>query len=206
MTPTQYFNLLDITGDILRNCIFTPTVLDECSLGVCRFVCSRLRNMIVINHRTLALQNIAARLGYLNVLRWAYENKASLNEWTTSACAETGQLMILQWLRSKGVKWNTYTAAKSAENGHLPTLQWAVSNGAPANYYVFAGAIRAGHLHILEWAVNEIHWGNNVLEIAMNSGHSQIVEWARAHGGEEVINPPGQDPVEGPAVVEEIPN
>jgi len=73
----------------------------------------------------------AAKLGYLNVIKWARENGCPWDDRVCSTAALKGYLNIVIWARENGCSWNNRTCENAARQGHLEVLKWARENGCP---------------------------------------------------------------------------
>jgi hypothetical protein len=97
--------------------------------------------------------SIIAVYGYLEVLKWARENKYTWNLWTCTNAAEGGHLEVLKWARENECEWNRETCFWAANNGHVEVLKWARDNDCHWDSHAcFLAAANNGHLEIFKWA------------------------------------------------------
>lgn len=90
----------------------------------------------------------AARVGNLDVLRWARANGCPWNVLTCAYAAAAGHLDILRWARKEGCPWNEATCAFAAAGGHLEVLKWCRANGCPWGEETCASAARGARLEV----------------------------------------------------------
>jgi hypothetical protein len=72
---------------------------------------------------------IAARNGWLDLLKWARENGRPWYMSTCATAASNGNLEILKWARENGYDWRGWICYYAAKNGHLGVLEWIKQNG-----------------------------------------------------------------------------
>ena len=73
------------------------------------------------------------------------------NELTCAMAARGGYLRMLKWMRENKCPWDSKTCFEAGKAGHLEVLKWI--HGQKCEWDVFAGRLAAkyGHLHVLEW-------------------------------------------------------
>ena len=77
--------------------------------------------------------NDAAEMGYLNIVKWARENKCEWNSQTCYSAAIGGHLEVLKWVRAHGCEWTSHIYASAQRGGHFKVLEWLRENGCPEN-------------------------------------------------------------------------
>lgn len=177
------FGLLDLPSDILR-IIFNRQ--DPLLHEVGRFVCKQLWSVLPPDEKIAKVFcTEAARLGYLDALRWAYFNEAPFNAHDVRInAAANGQLELLNWVRTKA-PWTTDVCQSAARAGRLDVLRWAREKGAPWDESVCEAAAAGGHLYVLMWArANGAQWNKSVCNAAAKNGHQAVLEWSRLNGAE----------------------
>ena len=124
---------------------------------------------------------VAAKVGNLDVLKWARENDCSWDRLTCMYAAVGGHLEVLQWARENGCEWSFSTCAGAAKGGHLEVLQWARENDCPWDETTCAGAATGGHLEVLKWArTNGCPWDFRTISNAYP--HDEVRQWAILNG------------------------
>jgi len=63
--------------------------------------------------------NHAAKMGYLDIIKWARENNCCWDSSTCSSAAEMGYLDIIKWVKGNGCQWDSSTCSSAALGGHL---------------------------------------------------------------------------------------
>ena len=100
-------------------------------------------------HIQVKHMRLAARMGHLEVLRWA---RANGFEWIAERAARVGLTFELMQDRRTGSHMDADTCKSAAEGGHLEVLQWARANGCEWDSDTCAIAAQGGHLEMLQWA------------------------------------------------------
>ncbi len=194
LEQTQLFNL---SNDILRSCLFP--YLDLCSLGICRTVCNKFRNLIEKQRRSFI--PYAIDYGYLKILKWANQNKYKLDfsmppvvngymydfiyydRYDTPCMKICGVEFIRprNWVAIHNYK-NVFVRA--AYCGHLAIIQhyWTSSMIDHVGYIIDYACI-GGNLSIVLWIIDNsgITIGKTLLEriyyYAINYSHLNILKW-----------------------------
>lgn len=96
---------------------------------------------------------IAARHGYLKILKEARNRDFPWDERVSSAAAGNGSLDMLQWMRENNCPWDSETCKSAAEGGHRNLLIWARKSGCPWDYKTTKSAAEAGDYALLIWAI-----------------------------------------------------
>lgn len=127
---------------------------------------------------------IAAKEGYLEIVRFL----SKIGQvWSESACttaAEFGHLDILQFAHENGAAWDTTTSAAAAQNGHLDCLQYLNRNGCPWDGATIIQAA-CGHVDCLKYALQNRCPADKkglALPAAISGGHMGCVLLLRQHG------------------------
>ena len=117
-----------------------------------------------------------------------------MHEETCAMAAKIGHLEMLKWARAKECSWDEETCAMAAKNGHLEMLKWARAQECPWDKRTCEYAAKNGHLEMLKWArgragrrggspqVGECPWDKRTCEAAAANGHLDVLKWARANG------------------------
>src|SRR5271156_2108265 len=100
--------LLALPTDILRIILSAP-LCSYVELVTVRFVCRRFRDVVLPSpesrKRAHDVCELAARDGYLNLIKWARANGCPWNESTCGYAAWAGHLEVLQWAHANGCPW-----------------------------------------------------------------------------------------------------
>ena len=128
--------LLELPTDLVRLILSSYVARSPLSRVTARFVCRRFRDLLSpLSKETRELAHrfceLAARHGYLNLIKWARTNGCPWDVYTCSYAADGGHLEVLKWARANRCPWNEWTCSCAAIGGHLEVLQWAISNGCP---------------------------------------------------------------------------
>lgn len=129
-----------------------------------------------------------ARLGNLELLKWAREQGCPWDSSTCSAAARSGNLGMLQWLREdeNDCPWDEDTCLSAAKGGFVEVLKYAYENGCPAHSYECEFAAEGGHREVLEWSQQEnrqytFKWSHWTCAVAAGAGHLELLQWLRAN-------------------------
>ncbi len=130
---------------------------------------------------------IAAKLGYLNLLKWVWTGlpAAQLNkDKICETAALGGHLEVLQWAREEDCPWNERTCANAALGGHLEVLKWTLKKGCPWDLLLACErAAGGGNLEMLKWLKEEGYpWDRETCANAAFGGHLEMLQWARKEG------------------------
>jgi hypothetical protein len=132
----------------------------------------------------------SARIGNLEVLRWAFSNHSfDRNNSLCIYAATNGHLEVLKWLRSLDSPWpwNKITSACAASNGQLKVLTWMRRQISPCPWSegTCSSAAHNGHLQMLQWLrIEGCPWNEYSCQCAARSGHFEVLKWLR------IQNPP----------------
>jgi hypothetical protein len=184
--------LLDLPADVLRYRILAHGELDSSSLGVCRFVCRNLRDLLPRKMfppgRWLLRTEIPLPLleviaggclvrgavvhGRTNVLKWALQQGAPLNKWSDqhllNLAAAAGQLQVLQWLL-KETTCTPYVCTLYHETSRQ--YCWA---------HAYELAIAYCQLHVAKWLlpfVGALEREDRSLIRLCEVGHMEMLRW-----------------------------
>ncbi len=106
---------------------------------------------------------VFAKLGYLNMLKSAYEHMIAIRGYNydnfmtdrtlVTIAIEHGYLDMLQWAQSIKCDIGSDDCSRAVFNGHIHIVEWLVANKYKWNRSVCLFAIRAGHLDILQYLI-----------------------------------------------------
>ncbi len=138
--------------------------------------------------------NIAAMKGRTEVLSFMLEivPEEVINPATLDAAAKGGRIDVMIWLRDHGANLTAaaeFSAACAIQYGQIETLDWMLAQNLPVNLHSCAphsqiNATFAGHLKSLQWLEdhNQPLKHNQIICIAANYGHEDIVQWCHERG------------------------
>lgn len=110
--------------------------------------------IILISSLRYKVMDIAAQNGYLNLLKYAYENQFPCSKNTTSKAAKYGHLESLKFLIENGCPFDKEVICLDAiENNHLDCLKYLCENGCEFPVSIYYTAIKNGSFHCLKYAV-----------------------------------------------------
>ena len=114
----------------------------------------------------------AAELGNLDMLRYCFEHKCPIDEYTVAFTAHNGHIECLKFLREEAeVEWSEKTACAAAEAGHLNILKYCASRNCKMTADVMAFAAFGGSLECVEFLHKiGVPWSREVCIYAAQSG------------------------------------
>jgi hypothetical protein len=152
--------------------------LDNIDYAMLYFVNKQLQMglKVVFNiYGMLIICNKAAKLGYVNILKWAKERGCChrVGVMTVDNAAKHGHINVLSWARENGYYWCAWTCAKAAKGNQLDTLIWLRDNGCPWDTWICNIAANKGNLEILKWVRdNGCPWTNYTRLCAAKLGYT----------------------------------
>ena len=141
-----------------------------------------------------SLYLIASEKGYLDIIKWLYEQLEIPFENPNSEihvginlmarAVDGGFIDILQYLHTHGCDWNSIICSHAACYGKLDCLRYLHENGCEWDSLTTTGASRNGHLDCLIYAhENGCEWRNPfICSDAAWYGHLDCLIYAREHG------------------------
>ncbi|SPN79573.1 Ankyrin repeat-containing protein [Cedratvirus Zaza IHUMI] len=125
---------------------------------------------------------MALERGYLHILQWSIHCYKGKN--LCEQAAKLGHLEILKWARSQNYPWGPNVCSKAALHGYLEVLKWARENGCKWNKSVILNASIKNDLEILQWTIaNGGEWHNICMIHIIRNGNMKTLQWAVANGG-----------------------
>lgn len=133
---------------------------------------------------------IAARKGYLPIIKWLVENGCPLDEFIFAEAVVGGNLNVLEFLKQNCCPFYPDSCLyEAATKGNLQIIKWLLKNGcslADVDKWTFETAARKGHLQIIKWFVENgcsIRIVNEVSfkEVA-EGGHLHVMQWLHENG------------------------
>lgn len=127
----------------------------------------------------------ASRRGYLDVLKWLFDNKHATSVCAPYYAAQNGHMDALQYLRDNGCPESVLTAVAFAERGDLKMLkEYDVTRSVP-RYRIVNAAIRRGHVHVVKWLKEKQGCDLDVYDayvMAVESGNVEMLTYLREQG------------------------
>jgi len=151
---------------------------------VCRSVCRRWRDLLPAPSadQRERFAPLAARKGWLNILRWAQGNGCTLSSAICSKAAEGGHLDVIMWARENECTWDHETCRAAAFQGDIKVLKWVREQGCPWNGSICEVAAKY-HPEVLKWArENGCLWDELTCASAAGGGRLEVLKWARENG------------------------
>ena len=129
------------------------------------------------------LINECASKGYLNLLKYLYENGYDRDEFTCSYAAENGNLDCLKYLHENGCDWSSSTCMSAAENGNFNCLKYLHENGCTWGSSTCEKAVRYNHFDCLKYAhENGCSWDEFTSYWAAINGNLDYLKYAHKNG------------------------
>lgn len=97
---------------------------------------------------------VAAKFGYLDILKYGFESGHILDEATCHNAAQTGDTSILQWLHEKGCVMNERHLVEAIRKGKYEAVLWLHAHGCRLDTkdpQLCHFAVRAGNLILMKW-------------------------------------------------------
>lgn len=94
----------------------------------------------------------AAFAGHMHILKWAYKQGYTCDEYTFEKAAASGRVDILEWLWEHGVPFDERVCAGAAEFGQLECLTWLRQRGCPWDARTCKRAEHCKEYECLQWA------------------------------------------------------
>ena len=111
---------------------------------------------IIDNLSEYELSLIAAKYGYLNIIKWLRSQNPPC-PWSHETCtvaASYGQLEVLKWLRAQDppCPWSSDLFTSVVQTCNIGMLQWLITQNPPCPYdnIIFEIANNNGNLHVIE--------------------------------------------------------
>ncbi|CAB9518647.1 ankyrin repeat protein [Seminavis robusta] len=126
---------------------------------------------------------VVAKVGNLDVFKWAHEQQFPWNERTCEQAAANGHVKILEYAHKNGCPWDSDTCSSAAKHGQFKALKYACDQGCPWDAMTCAFAAQNGHLEALKWVRSKgCPWDGNTYSYAASNGHWHVLKWARQNG------------------------
>jgi hypothetical protein len=177
--------LFDLPVGVLRYRILSPDVLDYCSLGVCRFVCRKLRDL-------LPRKMIPPAHDQWDMDYWPFL-KPELLDSMVGGCLLTGAVVhgrigVVKWALQQGARFHSNLLIHAAAAGQLELLKWLVQESRLklADHdldlpIVFAEALQNGCLGVAKWLVPFVgraaELDSSTFSRISEGGHVPLLRW-----------------------------
>lgn len=134
-----------------------------------------------------AICEIVAQNGYLEVLKWCFEQGCPLpNRNTTSLielAADRRHFHVVQWLHSQGFPLTAEVFASAASTGLLSLLQWLYDLKCPWDSRACLYAAKNAHFTCLQWLrLNNCPWDERTCALAAGEGYFGMLQWCFENG------------------------
>ena len=106
----------------------------------------------------LCLPVDAAKRGRLDIIKYAHSKRYFLGGIAISYTALYGYLECLKYMFENGGKWDKYTPQFAAKGGHLDCLSFSIENGCEWDESTIKVAAKYGHLECFKYCFQ--HWSN----------------------------------------------
>ena len=93
----------------------------------------------------------AAKVGSIEMIKWARVKGLSFNSLTCESAASNGHLECLKYLHENGSSWDKYACFETAGNGQFECLKYLHKNGCPWDEWACVRAAENGHLECLKY-------------------------------------------------------
>ena len=119
-----------------------------------------------------------AKLGDVEALKWAIDNKFSTQADLCVPAAIGGHLRVLQFLRGMGHTWDDWTTYHASVQGHFEVLEWAVAGGCPMCDSILDLAALSGKIEIVDWLVKTkgLVVEERTVQMAAKGGHLPLLK------------------------------
>lgn len=125
----------------------------------------------------------AAQNGHVEIVQYAHETGSLYLEDTCLQAAKHGHVKVLQYAHKNGCSWDEDTCNTAAMYGHMDCLQYAHKNGCPWSKHTCDLAAQGGHLEILKYAHdNGCPWDETTCSEAAHYGHMECLRYAHENG------------------------
>lgn len=125
---------------------------------------------------------IAARHGYLFIIKYLYKNKIYINdndEKIICAAASYGNhLTTLKWLHKHNFKWDYNVVARAAENNNFEIIKYAIEHNCPTNKSIILAACSSGNLEMLKYLLeHNCPWSDQLYDLASLLNNLEILQY-----------------------------
>ncbi|CAM9799870.1 unnamed protein product, partial [Hapterophycus canaliculatus] len=119
----------------------------------------------------------AAFEGHLPALQWTRRER------TYSLAARGGYLDVLRMARIRDYPWDDSTCSSTLAGGHLACLQWARQNSCEWGKQTCCSATSTVQLEVIRWArENGCQWREDTCLFATSARFTVVLRWVRANG------------------------
>lgn len=128
---------------------------------------------------------VAARMGFIYILKLLHAAGSPFNEHTCSEAAYNGHLDCVQYLHENGCPWYKCICEEAARGGSVDCLRYAHENGCEWDALTCTEAAKNGKLQCLQYAHEHgCDWNVSTCTEAARYGHLECLQYAHEHGCE----------------------
>jgi hypothetical protein len=153
--------------------------------------CNKLAEVQYLRSRScpwsLALLEMGARSGYLDLVRWCYEHGCPWDNvrLVNRYAAESGNVELMAWaLQKSRTRLTEFEMQAAAAKGHTAMCQYLHAQQCPWNYSCTRDAAAGGHIDLLRWLVN-IGCSDAPYDLctaAVKGGSIEVLEYLQQEG------------------------
>jgi hypothetical protein len=119
----------------------------------------------------------ASQNGHLDCLKYLHKSGCKLNS-NLYIAGKKGYLECLKYLLENECKFDYDSAAYAAEGGYLKCLEYLHMNGCPMTYNTIQAAAENGKLECLKWLYkNHCPWNYNIFNRTVFNGQVDCLKW-----------------------------
>ena len=96
---------------------------------------------------------LAAKIGDIDLVRWAINNGFPCNFKTIATAAYYNKFKLVKELRADGCPWCEFTCAAAATAKNLKMLQWLRSEGCPWDYETVTNTVIQGEIEMFDYLI-----------------------------------------------------
>ena len=183
-------SLSNLPSDVLRHVLFTPDMLDTVSLTVMRFVSRRFRAIIPVQKKypkpPWSIDGVkapdifatCALKGYIDIMRWAYSQRAPLSIAVYEYATYSADQHVLQWLRSLLIPYDERSCLGAIRSGNLEVLKSIRQAGAPWHINAWATAACWNQVEVMKYLKEQdVPRGTQIWTKAARWGRLNILKY-----------------------------
>ena len=137
-------------------------------------------SFLIIDKTTV--MNVAAQLGYINILKLLKNIGYQWNELTSKSACLGGQLETLKWLKDQGCKCDSKCYRAAGRIGNIDIINWLDEQDIEYKNDCVQGAVKCGQMNILEWYYNSgVIFSLVPIYKAIKYKQYEILEWIILH-------------------------
>lgn len=177
-------NLMDLPEDVI-GLIMSPRYIDLLGCTVVSRVCKRLESNTTIREHKSSVCGAAAAAGYLEVLKWAYENNYQIGSAIICRSIDNGHLNTTRWLHKNGHGSGDIRQSyiNAIVRGHFDMVKWLHKKKYSTPHFACSYAIANDRFSILKWLLeNGMNWYGYLCERAIRYNRTDVLVWVHENG------------------------